>query len=858
MIERILTCALMALVLYTGGASAAPTYVGKYGYISFRCDAYYGPFTSEETAWKAAARAEYEVLTGCFGAKVLSSFWATPNGSVWACGGSYGPTYVEGVERTNMAQYSIEYRGVAASGCDTVYQDGLSVQRGRIVCGSSQMYFTDINNCDTVDLYTKDPGGNPKNNGPNCPSCDVGDPINPYNGNNWRVDTDYASATRVSQLRFDRFYNSNQFSPDANTQRMAGVRWTTNWDRRLTRIKLPQSSVEGPTICYKRRSNGEIVCTYPPLPTVADPDLAATRPNGKVYMFRRAGETFVGDADVIDRIRPVYASDSSPDGWEYLSAASDELERYDKDGALISITARSGAVQLLTYSNGATNDTTMGRHPAGAPTCLNVQAGVAVEAGKLLCVSDQWGRQINFEYDEKGRVVKMIDPALREYQYVYDGPSGGCQPAAPSSQACGSGNLTMVVFPDGKTRTYSYNESAFVNAGVACPGNRMAGGGFAHLYNSLTGLTDELGTRYASWTYDCLGRATSNTLAGDVAKVALSYGEIDAASGARTSTVSGTLGRPANPVVVATPFSFKTVLGTGKVAAMSNPCSNCGAVASRTYDANGNVATTTDWNGQVVRFGYDLARNLEMSRTEAHGTPQARTTTTEWHPTYRLPLRIAEAGRLTTFEYDSAGNLLSKSIRATSDGTGAGGFAATPVGAARVWSYTYDTVGQMRTVLSPRADVVSKTTFDYDARGNLVSVTNAAGHQTVLTNYDVDGRPGRVTEPNGLSTDLYYSPRGWLTSSISGAETTTFQHDNAGQLQQVTRPDGSKINYSYDDAHRLTGIADTLGNSVTYTLDLFGNRIAEQVRDPAGVLTRQTTRVFDLLNRVKQITGAEQ
>ena len=61
-----------------------------------------------------------------------------------------------------------------------------------------------------------------------------------------------------------------------------------------------------------------------------------------------------------------------------------------------------------------------------------------------------------------------------------------------------------------------------------------------------------------------------------------------------------------------------------------------------------------------------------------------------------------------------------------------------------------------------------------------------------------------------------------------------------------------------DDAHRLTSIADSLGNRIAYTLDAMGNRITEQVKDPKSVLARQTTRVYDALNRLQQITGGQQ
>ncbi|OPD89894.1 hypothetical protein AO966_04270, partial [Pseudomonas aeruginosa] len=56
------------------------------------------------------------------------------------------------------------------------------------------------------------------------------------------------------------------------------------------------------------------------------------------------------------------------------------------------------------------------------------------------------------------------------------------------------------------------------------------------------------------------------------------------------------------------------------------------------YDSRGNL-TTYQYN----------ARGLETSRTEAAGTAQARTITTDWHPTLFLPVQVSEPGRITRY-----------------------------------------------------------------------------------------------------------------------------------------------------------------------------------------------------------------
>jgi uncharacterized protein RhaS with RHS repeats len=48
----------------------------------------------------------------------------------------------------------------------------------------------------------------------------------------------------------------------------------------------------------------------------------------------------------------------------------------------------------------------------------------------------------------------------------------------------------------------------------------------------------------------------------------------------------------------------------------------------------------------------------ELSRTEAPGTPQARTVTTTWDTTLNKPLVITEPERVTEYTYDAEGRLL--------------------------------------------------------------------------------------------------------------------------------------------------------------------------------------------------------
>lgn len=495
--------------------------------------------------------------------------------------------------------------------------------------------------------------------------------------------------------------------------------------------------------------------------------------------------------------------------------ADNSNELYDAKGKLLAITRADDQV-LLSYSTVSTSVV----YPASAPACA--ASARSTKPGQLLCVTNRNGRQLNFVYDNEGWLVKMFDPAGLAYSYEYD---------------TNTGNLLQMTTPDGYRRMYIYNE----------PENTSG----ANLRNALTGISVErtagVFTRFGTYRYDARGLAISTEHAGGVDKFTVTYDLPN-----KTRSVA-TPGGVASQILIDKRGSQWVRTGESRSAP--------GVLAASTssqYDANGNLQTRTDFNGAVTQFTYNTARNLETKRVEAFGTPEVRTITTEWHATFRLPTRIAMPRRLVTNSYDSAGNLLSSREQATSDLNGALGFSAALVGTARTRTYEYNAANQIVKITGARTDVSEVTTIGYDGQGNLTTVTNPAGHQTILSNYDAYGRAGRMTDANGLATDYVYTARGAIASSTSGSESTSYTYDGADKLIQVSRSGGASITYTYDDALRLTGITDNLGNTVTYTLDLAGNRTGETTRDAGGTLARQISRVFDELNRLKQVTGGQQ
>jgi YD repeat-containing protein len=415
--------------------------------------------------------------------------------------------------------------------------------------------------------------------------------------------------------------------------------------------------------------------------------------------------------------------------------------------------------------------------------------------------------------------------------------------------------LTSVTYPDGKIRTYHYNEQAYTSN--------------TNLPNALTGITDENGVRFATYTYDTQGRAVVTEHAGGVKRYVLGY----STDGSNTIVT--------DPLGSQYTHYFQTILGVAKSTGQSQPAgSGCSAASSNmTYDANGNITSRADFNGHKTCYAYDLNRNLEIARVEGLNsggacpgdligyTPQAnsseRKILTDWHATFRLPTKITEAGRETSFNYDTHGNITLHQLKDT----------ATNATRSRTTSYSYHAtvpgVLVQKIENGPRTDVSDITTTAYYApdaacagghfgcRAQVSSITNALGHVTQVTRYSAHSQPEEIIDPNGLVTTLTYDVRQRLLTRTVGTEVTGYQYDNAGQLKKIISPDSSFIAYTYDAAHRLTAIADNLGNRVQYTLDAMGNRTQEELFDPANVLTEKKRREFDALSRLWKDIGAQ-
>jgi len=654
--------------------------------------------------------------------------------------------------------------------------------------------------CVSAGNFVAVPPSDESQHGRSCPDC--GNPVNPATGNKYQAEVDYRG-TGSQPLTFERWYNS--FSGSSTG---LGTGWRHSFSRKLrsdygllptyqsgspsnsSLYGTPQAACEQGWPQIRALSTGQATTTASyqngvcnlyegsiPRGTLPVHNAAYTPPANPPLVALHAERTD-GKGYRFAASSGTFAADADVTArletvaGGYRLTENDTVELYDVNGRLSSITNRAGVQQTLGYD----------------------------AQGRLSSVTDSFGRSLGFTYDASNRVDTFTDSAGQVYTYSYDA----------------NGNLASVLYPGNKTRTYHYENMAFPNA--------------------LTGITDENNVRFATWTYDGMGRAYVSEHAGGADRTMLSFGD-------NSTTVTEGSQSPRT-------YTFTQPFGVKRVSTVSQTCASCGDSASTTYDANGFLDAKTDFNGNVTDYTYS-SRGLEESRTEAYGTPLARVVTTQWHPSFRLPTQIDELGRRTVYTYDSnTGDRLTETVTdlATSE--------------TRTTTWTYTTFGRVQTVDGPRTDISDITTYAYYTCatgaecGQVHTITNALGHVAEVTSYDDHGNPLTIVDPNGVTTTLTYDVRQRLKTRTAAGATTTFDYDGVGQLDKVILPGGAFLDYTYDDAHRLTDIEDNLGNRIHYTLDSLGNRTKEEVFDPADVLKRKQSQVFNALGRLEQIKNA--
>ena len=320
----------------------------------------------------------------------------------------------------------------------------------------------------------------------------------------------------------------------------------------------------------------------------------------------------------------------------------------------------------------------------------------------------------------------------------------------------------------------------------------------------------------------------------------------------------------------------------GRASQVSNPHRSGEPVLVTTtnYDALGRIINVTTPDGAAVVTAYNGARVLvadqagmqRISETNALGQlinvweVRASDSATESVSFPGYP--GITAGYRTKYVYDALNNLKTVTQQIGTSGS------------IQLRTFTYDSLSRLISATNPESGTV---TYSYDANGNLLSKTDAR-NITATHTYDALNRPvtktytsGAITTPQvkyfydqqvlpsgapsynrgfatgrlvaatyggGSEGDYYgYDELGRTNIKYQRINTTNYQvqatYDRAGMITSETYPSGHVVNYSHDQAGRLTSFTGNLGGGATvnYATGIQYNGYGLKSRETYGTQT---------------------
>ncbi|WKT59635.1 RHS repeat-associated core domain-containing protein [Microbulbifer thermotolerans] len=232
-----------------------------------------------------------------------------------------------------------------------------------------------------------------------------------------------------------------------------------------------------------------------------------------------------------------------------------------------------------------------------------------------------------------------------------------------------------------------------------------------------------------------------------------------------------------------------------------------------------------------------------VTRTE---NPDGTYTTTEWNTELTLPLRERdERGVITEYEYDERGNLITLIEAAgTSD--------------QRITRYTYDQYGQMLSESTGESTAdnteIAITRWEYDDFGNVTKVIDPEGNVTEYRDYDVNGNAHTIVDARGKTWTRDYDAVGNLLSDLNPyGQGFHYEYDAAGDLIKVTDASGSSLHITNNASGLPVTVTDDKGNKLALTYDK-GNRLVT-ITDAEGASIRLE---YNSQNKLSAIVDGEQ
>jgi len=424
------------------------------------------------------------------------------------------------------------------------------------------------------------------------------------------------------------------------------------------------------------------------------------------------------------------------------------------------------------------------------------------------------GRRATMVLDAKGAVTSIISPERATIAYTYD-ERGRLKTITAGARSLTLGyntrnELTSVTDAAARTLTFSYDAAGRLKE-QSLPGGRA----MSFTYDAAGNLETATPGGSGSHTFDF---NTANLLETytrpDGAETRLSW---DKDRNLRRTTLpdgetieyeQDSQGRIGSLVTNDGTYIIGYAAQTGDVATIENPD---GEITSFTFD--GPLLTGTTWSGDIsgtVTRSFDENLRLSSENGASYG--------------YDHDGLLRSAGDLA-LHYDPETGLLSDTLLGrVSDHWSYNSFDEVETYEAKLdgvalatFTYVHDAAGRIRTMSEAMGGTPTVSVFNYDAAGQLDSVTRDG---VVIAEYDYDGIGNRTAHrfvggadmatydgdrlsTYGDSTFQYYRS-GALRSRTTGGATTTYGYDAFRNLRSVASP-GRAIEYVIDGQHRRIG-----------------------------------------------------
>jgi len=449
---------------------------------------------------------------------------------------------------------------------------------------------------------------------------------------------------------------------------------------------------------------------------------------------------------------------------------------YDNLGRLINTTTPDGMQLVIDYNDAFPRKIYL-KNKGSAIPYLEKRFNYDIR-GNLIQRWDANNNLSQFEYDDRGRVIKTIDPLGQEnnYRYTQDLLT---QMEYGRTESDGEGQLTDLIYNAEKRLigierkneggvmerllTYTYDSN----------GNRLS-------------QTDAL-NRTTRYGYDNLDRLISIKDSLDK-QTTFAYD----AAGNRTQTIDA-LGRETQ----------QTYDALNRLIMVEQKAVSPTAITAFRYDAVGNVLRVTDPEGSSTVYDYD-----RLSQTTAITQPLGQQVRYAYDNRGRLVKKITARGHKLTYEYAVWGGLLQE-MRFASDA------ASSPE---QTIVYAYDHNGNLSSITDDAIQTSPLFTQSYDAlnRPDIKTLSYLPyGDRTLDHDYDRFGNRSKQT---------YHGPGGSLEQH--------YQYNTLDRLIRLTLPNNESIEFDYFSNHALKQIRYPNGISTDY--EYYSNGPVQSIDSKVG------------------------